>query len=57
MSISFSSTVPESGLIEPLIILNKVVLPAPLGPISAVIDDFSISKVMSFIALIPPKLF
>ena len=25
MSISFSSTVPESGLIDPLIILNKVI--------------------------------
>ena len=56
MSISFSSTVPESGLIEPLIILNKVVLPAPLGPISAVIDDFSISRETLFMALMPPKL-
>ena len=30
---------PASGLIDPLItVLNKVVLPAPLGPINAVID-------------------
>ena len=29
---------PASGLIDPLITLNKVVLPAPLGPINAVID-------------------
>ena len=42
MSISLSFTVPESGLIEPLIILNRVVLPAPLGPIRAVIEVFSI---------------
>ena len=40
MFVLLSFIVPESGFIDPLIMLNKVVLPAPLGPISAVIDDF-----------------
>jgi hypothetical protein len=48
--------VPESGFIDPLTMLNKVVLPAPLGPISAVIEDFLISNETLFMALIPPKL-
>ena len=29
---------------DPLIILKRVVLPAPFGPIRAVIDDFLISN-------------
>ena len=56
MSISLSFTVPASGLIEPLIILNRVVLPAPLGPIRAVIEVYSISRDTLFMALKPPKL-
>ena len=50
MSDLSSSIVPESGFIEPLIILNKLVLPAPLGPIRAVIEDFSISSETLFTA-------
>ena len=56
MFVSLSFMVPESGFIDPLIMLNKVVLPAPLGPISAVIEDFLISNETLFMALIPPKL-
>ena len=56
MFVLLSFIVPESGFIDPLIMLNKVVFPAPLGPISAVIDDFSISNETLFMALIPPKL-
>ena len=40
MSILLSFTVPESGLIEPLIVLNKLVLPAPLGPIRQLLQIF-----------------
>ena len=51
-----SFIVPESGCIEPFIKLNKVVLPAPFGPMSAVIEDFSISRDTLSMAFIPPKL-
>jgi hypothetical protein len=34
----FNFIEPESGFIEPLIILKSVVFPAPFGPIRAVID-------------------
>ena len=34
---------PDEGLICPAIILNKVVFPAPFGPINPVMDPFFIS--------------
>ena len=40
---------------DPLIILKRVVLPAPFGPIRAVIDDFFISNETLLMALMPPK--
>ena len=47
--------VPESGLVAPLIKLNSVVLPAPLGPITEVTLPTSTLIVALFTALIPPK--
>ena len=41
----------------PAITLNKVVFPAPLGPISPVIDPFLISKEAPSTAQKPPKYF
>ena len=56
INFSFNFIEPESGFKEPLIILKRVVFPAPLGPIKAVIEPFSILSDISLIALIPPKL-
>ena len=47
---------PASGLIDPLITLNKVVLPAPLGPINAVIDPCYTLIETLLMAWMPPKL-
>jgi hypothetical protein len=47
--------VPEVGESTPAITLNKVVFPAPLGPIKPVIDPSSISKVEPSTARNPPK--
>src|SRR4029077_17482737 len=46
---------PESGLRYPVIMLMKVVLPAPLVPISPTTESFSIAALMSFAALTAPK--
>src|SRR5579859_6484983 len=51
-----NSIAPWSGLMKPVARLNSVVLPAPFGPISAVIDPRSTSKVAPSTALRPPKL-
>ena len=40
---------------DPLIILKRVVLPAPFGPIRAVIDDYLISNETFLMAWMPPK--
>ena len=40
---------------DPLITLKRVVLPAPFGPIRAVIDDFFIFNETLLMALMPPK--
>ena len=55
MFILFNSILPKSGLIDPLIMLKRVVFPAPLGPIKAVIDEFFISRETLLMAWIPPK--
>ena len=53
---SFSKkTFPEVGSSTPAITLNRVVLPAPLGPIRPVIVPRSISRVAPSTAWNPPK--
>ena len=47
---------PFVGDMLPAIILNKVVFPAPLGPINPVIFPDSILMLASSTALMPPKL-
>ena len=47
---------PELGVSKPVSRLNRVVLPAPLGPISAVILCRGISRYSTSTALMPPKL-
>jgi hypothetical protein len=46
---------PESGYKKPVITLNNVVFPAPLGPIMPVIEFFGISKEKSSRAMVPSK--
>src|SRR6267378_6606366 len=46
---------PESGFSAPVIRLKNVLLPAPLGPITAVSDPSAKSSVMSSAALTPPN--
>ena len=55
MSSSPIVTVPEVGGSTPAITLNKVVFPAPLGPITPVIDPSSISIEDPSTARKPPK--
>ena len=55
MSSSSKIIFPESLGKFPAIILNNVVLPAPLGPIKPVIEPLLIFKETLFTALIPPK--
>ena len=47
---------PVFGVSKPVSRLNRVVLPAPLGPISAVILCRGISRYSTSTALMPPKL-
>src|SRR4029079_14252916 len=47
---------PASGLSKPVMRLKNVVLPAPLGPISAVIDPRCTSTRSTSTAVMPPKL-
>ena len=47
---------PVLGVSKPVSRLNRVVLPAPLGPISAVILCRGISRYSTSTALMPPKL-
>src|SRR6056297_2236328 len=47
--------VPEDGGKTPATMLNSVVLPAPLGPISPVIEPFSIDSETPSTARMPPK--
>ena len=46
---------PRSGGSNPVMALNRVVLPAPLGPISAVIWSWGITADTSSTATTPPK--
>src|SRR5690606_16591678 len=46
---------PLSGFKTPLTMLKAVVLPAPLGPIRAVMEPASTSKLAPFTAFKPPK--
>ena len=46
---------PESGASTPAIRLNSVVLPAPFGPISPVIEPPAISRLAPSTAATPPK--
>src|SRR6266480_3178651 len=50
-------TTPPDARAYPLIRLNAVVLPAPFGPISAVIEPRSTSNVAPSTAATPPKCF
>src|SRR5579859_2547699 len=55
MSWPASSTRPESGRKAPVMRLKNVVLPAPLGPITAVSEPSSKFRLTPFMALTPPK--
>ncbi|CAB5014281.1 unannotated protein [freshwater metagenome] len=57
MSSPCSTTVPSSGFMVPVIMLKIVVLPAPLGPIRAVILPSGIVNDAPPTATSPPKLF
>src|SRR5882762_10342223 len=50
-----SSIAPRSGLMNPVARLNTVVLPAPFGPMSAVIEPRATSNVAPSTARSPPK--
>src|SRR2546430_936480 len=50
-----NSSSPASGLYRRVTTLKRVVLPAPLGPISPTICPFSTSRETSSIATMPPK--
>lgn len=49
--------IPSSALRKPVMMSNKVVLPAPLGPIKAVIEFFSTVKDTASSARKPLKFF
>src|SRR6056300_414627 len=49
--------VPVSGVSKPVSRLNSVVLPAPFGPIRAVITPEGISRCSTSTAVRPPKVF
>src|SRR6056297_393125 len=53
---SSSRTSPELGVYTPVIRLNNVVLPAPLGPMTETISPGSTSKLRFVMACRPPKL-
>src|SRR3954468_16037805 len=55
MSSPSSRMRPASGRIAPEMRLKKLVLPAPLGPITAVNDPAVKCRLTSLIALTPPK--
>ena len=55
MSASPIVTRPESLLSDPDRMFTTVVLPAPFGPINAVIDPFGTLNVAPLTALAPPK--
>src|SRR3569832_1114987 len=55
-SLPAKCTEPRSGVWKPAIIENKVVLPAPLGPISATISRCCTTTLTSSTARKPPKL-
>src|SRR5437588_12524804 len=48
-------TLPPVGSCRPVMTLNSVVFPAPLGPIRPVIDPCSAVRVTSLKATTPPK--
>src|SRR5438552_3914036 len=50
-----STTVPAAGSSSPVIALKVVVLPAPFGPMSPVMQSASTSRSTSLTALSPPK--
>src|SRR5215217_7814401 len=55
ISTPLSRTRPESGFSAPVIRLKNVLLPAPLGPITAVSDPSAKLSVISSAALTPPN--
>src|SRR6187397_3107120 len=55
MSAPLKTMRPESMGSTPEICATRVVLPAPLGPISACTSPFAISRVTSSVATTPPK--
>src|SRR5262245_11159241 len=57
MSRSLKSTFPPSGSTWPVMRLNSVVLPAPFGPMIALIDPCGTRKLTPPTAWKPPKLF
>ena len=56
MSLPSNCQVPVFGVSKPVIRLKNVVLPAPFGPISAVMPCRSISKWLTSTAVMPPNL-
>src|SRR5712692_4844922 len=54
---SLKNTFPEVGCTDPATMLNRVVLPAPFGPISPQIWPSASSKLTSFSAASPAKYF
>ena len=57
MSLPSIITLPSLGFKTPAIALKRVVFPAPLGPISPVMDPFFILKDAPSTAQNPPKYF
>jgi len=55
MSTPLSRMRPESGFNAPVTRLKNVLLPAPLGPITAVSDSSAKFNVISSAALTPPN--
>ena len=56
MSLPSNCQVPVFGISKPVIRLKNVVLPAPFGPINAVMPCLSISKWLTSTAVMPPNL-
>src|SRR5688572_2685528 len=56
MSAPRKRTLPSSGAANPVMAANKVVLPAPLGPISAAIEPSATSRLARSTARRPPKI-
>ena len=57
MSSSQKVTLPPSGFKMPVMRLNRVVLPAPFGPMTATISLVATSRLAPLTALKPEKVF